>query len=152
MKHESEVKDFIQRFVYKPDKKGLFGGQWRILDTDLDAPEGDCEDFALTIAWIMADKKLFPFIRSILNKDVQIWTGTSLNDERHAMLRATVYGKWMWIDNIYKFWMLDTGDNHMEKPYKPLTVLFELVDKRILIPLLLVVVAFIAGFTYDQLF
>jgi len=149
MKNETEIKEFISKFEYKEDKKGIIGGQWRILDSD--DPKGDCEDFALTVAWIMNDRSMWKLIKSILRKDVQIWTGVSKYGERHAMLRADVNNKWMWIDNIYKFWMLDTADNKMEKPYKPVVVFVELVNKKITLAAFLIAVGLLGGYIYDQL-
>lgn len=126
LKRDTELSKFIENFEYVHDRKGIFGGQWRILDSEEKHPGGDCEDFALTVSWILARKNIFIWIKKLYSNEIQIWTGHSRAGERHATLKVGD----LWIDNIDPFWKL--YDSHdMERAYKPCYVLYKLIPEWI---------------------
>lgn len=87
----SPVDDFIHSFSYKPD--GPFGG-WKITWI------GDCEDFALTLAYIMAGRSKRRLIWNILTFRVVFWFTLSVGRDRpHWVLWVRGHG---WIDNIVR--------------------------------------------------
>lgn len=129
---------FIQNFRYRPDRRGLFGGQWRILDPDDPQPEGDCEDFALTLSWILSARSPIIWLSNLYNRDFEIWTGKSDRGNRHAVL----YWRGNWIDNIYPEFQHQTPHD-MQRAYSPSYVLFKLVPEWIWPGLLILILIFL---------
>ncbi len=115
------LEGFLEAFRYRADKRGLFGGQWRVLRGL--RPSGDCEDFALTALWYLADQSWWQFFRLLYSGRAQIWTGDSINGRRHACLYFEGRG---WIDNIFPQWKQESGHD-MRQAYSPLYVSFRLV-------------------------
>lgn len=87
--------DLNARFRYKLDRP------WRILKGD--GPlVGDCEDYALTLAWMLSGRSMVRFwIDMILLRHV-IWIGRTPSGETHAVLWSRGQG---WIDNIQRKWV-----------------------------------------------
>jgi hypothetical protein len=83
------------RFVYKADR----GERWRILTNDTGAIEGDCEDYSLTLAWMMSDKSKLKFWLNILTFKFVIWNCRSPRNIGHAVMWIRGHG---WTDNITK--------------------------------------------------
>lgn len=124
----TEFDAFISAFRYKRDSRHrLFGGQWRILTVD--DPEGDCEDFALGVSWIIARKSWRRWLRMLFTRKFQIWTGDSYLGNRHATLYSQQNGGW--IDNFVPYWS-PTTPHDMKRAYHPLYVLYRLLPRRLL--------------------
>lgn len=88
------------RFTYEPDR-GLEALHWRPLDED--DPRGDCEDFALTAALIMAGGSWRMFwVDQFLGRS-QIWIGRLPGGGVHAALRY----RGRWTDNTTREWRVD---------------------------------------------
>ena len=45
---------------------------WRVLDMSQDKDQGDCEDYALTVGWMLADQSPMKFLWMILTKKIKI--------------------------------------------------------------------------------
>lgn len=100
------IEDLNARFTYASD--GDQHGDrpaWFVL-TDDGPVKGDCEDYALTLAWLECGRSWPRFLWSLLRGRWQIWSGTA-GDTRHAVLRDGRTGEWA--DNIWREWMRDLG-------------------------------------------
>lgn len=93
--------DLRAHFVYKADRR--FGG-WRLL---ANAPyAGDCEDFALTAAWIMAGRSRLRLIWWIITCRAVFWfVRAEGSGETHWTLWLRGHG---WTCNIYPTWQPKT--------------------------------------------
>ena len=99
---------FIDRFRYKADS-GL--DTWRIIDK---APyEGDCDDFALTVAYIASGGLLRMWVNLITFRHRFYWC-KSPKGAAHMILK-TPRG---WIDNIFPTWR-ERPDGHTRVIYYP---------------------------------
>lgn len=95
---DAALRDLRRRFTYRPD-----GGldRWRILRAPAGPLVGDCEDYALTLAWILAGKSLARFWLDLVLCRSVIWFCLSPRGRGHAMLWRRGRG---WSDNIYRGW------------------------------------------------
>ena len=114
------VDEFVQRFKYTPDKRG----SWDILDPHDQEPKGDCEDFALTVAWILAGESWLGLVMDMLLFRSVVWLGRADNGEPHAFLWRRGEG---WIDNIHPEWHNRTPHTKWLPAVFPLPFLFMLV-------------------------
>ena len=86
-----EIKD---RFVYTSDTTRL--DHWQI--TKGSGPvEDDCDGYALTLAYILADKSLFRFWIDNLTFRTVIWHCTTSDGTGHAVVWRRQKG---WVDNM----------------------------------------------------
>ena len=81
------------RYQYDHHRYGLTDS-WRILDKN---GKGDCEDYALTVAWIFSDRNFFKFLKIFKSKEL-ILHYVTVNGEGHAVLEYN--GRF--VDNIEK--------------------------------------------------
>lgn len=65
----ADVRDFVLRYVWK--KAGPFGGL-RVLKDD-GVVEGDCRNFALTVAWLMAGRSIVVMLLNIIVGNSVLW-------------------------------------------------------------------------------
>lgn len=67
-----DLHSFTQNFEWVSDGKV---DSWRILKEPSNDGKykGDCDDFAITVAWIMSDNSTFKMIKNIFNGDLQFW-------------------------------------------------------------------------------
>ena len=83
---------------------------------------GDCEDFALTLAWRLAGESWWRFLWHLVILKSVVWYGTSPRGAGHAMLWHRGAG---WSCNIFPAWAPDTGNRKRFPGPFPL-VLFKL--------------------------
>ena len=72
---------------------------WRVLDTTKETFSGDCEDYGLTVLWLICDRNIKKFVDAILSGKAKLW------------FCETPYGKHnileydhLFCDNIEKQW------------------------------------------------
>lgn len=114
-------------FVYVPDRFGLTG--WRILPSPYETGhkiEGDCEDFALTLAYELHDRLLVRFLLANLLFRTVVWVGFTANGRPHAALRH----RGLWADNIFPVWSKSPSPHKMIFPvWGPFLWLFLLLGQ-----------------------
>jgi len=88
------LRELLMRFKYKADKRD----KWTLLDGENFS--GDCEDFSLTVLWLMAGRSWVRVWWLVLTFQAMIWH-TRVSSGGHAMLWMRGHG---WIDNIYPQW------------------------------------------------
>lgn len=108
MQIESAILNLNAKFVYKSDT----GDDWKIL-RDEGKIYGDCEDYSLTLAWLICDKSILKLIIAFLTMRFTLWYGHTPSGEGHALLYIRGYG---WIDNIQQ--TLTTKKSLKIKGYK----------------------------------
>lgn len=94
---QAEVRDFAGRFRYRAEARD----RWSLLDGP-GLVRGDCEDFALTVAWIVCGRSWWRFFWAVLLCRVVFWH-VRLGGRGHMMLWVRGAG---WIDNNYPTWSL----------------------------------------------
>lgn len=87
-------------FVYEYDTVQYDAADyWRILDVNADKDEGDCEDYALTVGWLLAGQSRLKFTWMILTKKIKVcFISTSMGG--HAVLQYED----MLVDNWKREW------------------------------------------------
>ncbi len=88
------LSEFRRDFVYRAD---VVDG-WRILTAD--DPTGDCDDYALTAAYIVSGG-LWALWWGVLTRRVQFWYCKDPNDADHLQLFIKGHG---WTDNWHRKW------------------------------------------------
>jgi hypothetical protein len=83
------------KFKYKYDKR--YFDKWTIL-SDLDGWEGDCEDYSLTLCWMLSNQSMVKLLWNILTFKYLFWYTLSPSGSAHAVVR--VGG--LYYDNIQK--------------------------------------------------
>ena len=93
---EYEVTIFSAMFKWTKDKFP----SWRLLKN---APyEGDCEDYAMTVAWLVAERSKLRLMWHVLTWQSVFWFGLSRGGRNpHTFLWNHGRG---WIDNIFPQW------------------------------------------------
>jgi len=85
--------------------------KWEYRSDELDGwtvtSEGDCDDYALTVAWIAADHSWVKFWWDVATFKTLFYRVKTENGTPHLILRH----KSVYIDNRYKQWLI-------ENPYK----------------------------------
>lgn len=102
------------RFQYRPD--GI--DSWRILDTSRPAVRGDCDDYAVTIAWLIADQSPRRFFWMLMTGQFRFIFCLTKRGVRHFVLSH----RGRYIDNIQ-------GDWFTEFPYR------KILTFRLIVPL-----------------
>ena len=94
MDFQTAQRDLNNRFVYQADE----GEYWRILKGD-GAIRGDCEDYSLTLIWLLEGRSLLRFWLALITFKYLIWHCTSPDGEGHAVMWVRGVG---WTDNIQR--------------------------------------------------
>lgn len=89
--------NFIRRFHWVPDQCD----SWRILDAQIGRLDGDCDDFAITVLWIMSGKSMLRMWWRLLTFSAVIWHCRTDRGTIHAALWLRRHG---WIDSIHPDW------------------------------------------------
>jgi len=103
MTPEKANKEVAKRFVYITDKKKYgFFETWAVMDTSEEKWTGDCEDYSLTVLWLISNKSKRTFLFNILlNPDYGMkFVRYIKTGEGHAVLNY----KDQYCDNIQKSW------------------------------------------------
>lgn len=96
MKIEDALKILNSRFVYKKDKYRYLD-TWTIMHGD-EKWIGDCEDYSLTLAWLVADQNVFKFVWNLVTFQFLIWFVKSPSGEGHGIIKIGD----LYYDNIQK--------------------------------------------------
>lgn len=127
MRVEEALKILNSKFEYKADKIRWLD-QWRIMSNDGDKWLGDCEDYSLTLAWLVSDKNILKFIWNLITFKFLIWYVLSPNGEGHGIIKIGS----LYYDNIQKKGV--TKEVLRQKGYKfRLPLLFPTVFFKLLI-------------------
>jgi len=117
------LQDLNKRFVYTREKHD----KWTILDDPQGSLEGDCDDYALTVAWLLAGKSRFKLFLGILFCRYVLWYCT-YDVGGHIILRY----KGRWVDNIQKVFFEELPSNYKLKfPFLSLFGLYAWLVKSI---------------------
>jgi len=132
-KHEA-VEKINSLFVYEYDKVQYNAADyWRVLDVDAEKDEGDCEDYALTVAWLLAGQSRLKFIWMLCTYQMKICY-VEVNGGGHAILNY----EGLYVDNWKRKWAsreeYETDYAQYKWTYKyhynPLVVLIKLVQGK----------------------
>lgn len=110
MRKEETLKELNHKFIYKRDSKRWFD-DWRILHGD-GKWEGDCEDYSLTLMWMLSDRSVVKFLWNILIMKHLMWFVKSPNGEGRAIVKIDG----MYYDNIQK--KATTKEELLKQGYK----------------------------------
>lgn len=103
-----------QRFVYRAEK----GDPWRVLNTRGSGPlKGDCEDYSLTVLWLVCDRSLGRFLGMFLDGTARMWFCISPNRERHHVLQLGRSDDF-YLDNLRKDWGSRSDYTHAGYKFK----------------------------------
>lgn len=110
--------DLNQRFVWTADGKV---DTWRILSEPQGALRGDCDDYAVTVGWILAGKSMSRFWMDVVTLKAVYWfVKSDKNNVGHLVLKYRGLG---YIDNIYPYWRPETSHRKKFPMVLPLVVL-----------------------------
>jgi hypothetical protein len=99
MVDSTALRELRNRHVYVRDGEM---DSWRIMRGD-GKLRGDCEDFSLTLVWMMCDKSMIKFWLAIIFMRYRIWYCKSPSGVGHAI----VCHRGHWTDNIQRVWVAD---------------------------------------------
>lgn len=123
-----KIAEFLKAFLYERSKLGIFGG-WKLISY-----RGDCEDFALTILY-MIEGSWAKVIWSIITFKAVFWLTHSPSNKfwpRHTVLWYRGYG---WIDSSNREWRAAPTPHKLRLPWLfPLVfvmMIWGLVEKKI---------------------
>lgn len=132
-KHDA-VEKVNNLFEYEYDKDQYkVADYWRVLDTSLEKDQGDCEDYALTVGWLIAGQSRLKFAWMLLTKKLRIcFISTSAGG--HAVLEYED----LLVDNWKRKWTPRTmyeqdyakWDWTFKYYYKPLVVFKKLIQGK----------------------
>lgn len=117
--------EVAQKFRYiKDDDQYKFTDVWWVVDTRREYWEGDCEDYALTVVWLMSDRKIWKFLYNLLiNPKLSLRYVTTKRGVGHVVLEYDEF----FVDNIQRKWFIRT-----DPAYKEYTWRFRVIPPMIL--------------------
>lgn len=111
------VTRFLERYRYKADVYDY----WTLLDGGVGEVQGDCEDFAYTMLWLISGESWWRFWWMIVTCQAMIWAVRfPKTGEGHAALWVRGQG---WIDCNYPRW---SPTSHYTKMFPFIAPLFAL--------------------------
>jgi Bacterial transglutaminase-like cysteine proteinase BTLCP len=111
MTPDQALKYVNRRFVYQTDKEQYgFSDVWRIMKPE--NMKGDCEDFSLTVLWLLVNKKPSRMIWWLFTRKAKIHFYTHKTQINHAGLE---YGG-AYVDNITREW--NDGSSLAKRGYR----------------------------------
>jgi predicted transglutaminase-like cysteine proteinase len=117
MNAEQANKLVASKFKYVTDKlKYGFFETWSVIDISKPVWEGDCEDYSLTVLWLMSDKKKKTFLFNILlSPDYRMnFVKYKATKEGHAVLSY----KDKFCDNIQQKWFTKKDEEYTRYDWK----------------------------------
>lgn len=132
-KHQA-VERVNSLFEYEYDKVQYNASDyWRVLDVNAEKDQGDCEDYALTVAWLLAGQSRLKFLWMLLTGKFKICYVT-VNGGGHAIL----YHDGMYVDNWKREWSYKIAyeqdyaqyDWTFKHYYNPLVVVIKLIQGK----------------------
>ena len=114
---EEANREVASKFRYVTDKvKYGFFETWSVMDTTKTVWEGDCEDYSLTVLWLMSDKKKKAFLFNILfHPDYRMhFVRYKATKEGHAVLHY----KGKFCDNIQQKWFTKKDEEYTRYDWK----------------------------------
>jgi predicted transglutaminase-like cysteine proteinase len=97
MQIEEALDTLNSKFEYKSDTFRWLD-HWRVMVNDGDVWHGDCEDYSLTLAWLVSDMSLVKFIWNLVTFRFLLWFVKSPGGEGHAIIKIDG----LYYDNIQK--------------------------------------------------
>jgi predicted transglutaminase-like cysteine proteinase len=91
------IDELNEKFNYKADKR--YFDSWKIIYSEEDNWYGDCEDYSLTLVYLLSNRSLTTTLSSILFHRYTFYYVKSPNGRGHVVLKL---GKDSYIDNIKK--------------------------------------------------
>jgi predicted transglutaminase-like cysteine proteinase len=117
MEAEAANREVSSKFKYVTDKlKYGFFETWSVIDISKPVWEGDCEDYSLTVLWLMSDKKKKTFLFNILlHPDYRMhFVRYKATKEGHAVLSY----KDKFCDNIQQKWFTKKDEEYTRYNWK----------------------------------
>jgi len=117
MEAEAANREVSSKFKYVTDKiKYGFFETWSVIDISKPVWEGDCEDYSLTVLWLMSDKKKKTFLFNILfHPDYRMhFVRYKATKEGHAVLHY----KGKFCDNIQQKWFTKKDEEYTRYDWK----------------------------------
>jgi predicted transglutaminase-like cysteine proteinase len=117
MEAEAANREVSSKFKYVTDKiKYGFFETWSVIDISKPVWEGDCEDYSLTVLWLMSDKKKKTFLFNILfHPDYRMhFVRYKATKEGHAVLSY----KDKFCDNIQQKWFTKKDEEYTRYDWK----------------------------------
>lgn len=97
-KRDTDLAAFCARYRYARDARDC----WTLLDAPQGQLHGDCEDFALSVLWIMAGRSWWHLWWWVITGQAMIWNARfDGHGAAHAMLWLRGHG---WICSYYRMW------------------------------------------------
>lgn len=87
-----------ERFEYCDESR--WNDRWDVMRGE-NALLGDCDDYAITLAYYLTGRTWLGLLRAIWRRDVEFWYCFTSDGEPHMLLKHND----MWIDNIYREWV-----------------------------------------------
>ena len=113
MHFQQAVDTINDHFEYvSDDEQYKFFEVWNVMDTSEATWDGDCEDYSLTIMWLMADRNPFLFMWNLFcNTDYRLHQ-VNVKDMNggHCVLQY----KDMYVDNMMRQWV-DKGSPSLDR-------------------------------------
>lgn len=92
------IADLQKRYVYTRDQ----ADRWTLLTAPEGPLAGDCEDYAYSIAWLVAGRSWRRFWAMIWRREIELWwTKFHGTGEAHVMVWIKGLG---WSDSYYQRW------------------------------------------------
>lgn len=96
MKWDDAIKAVNSRFTYKSDKKNYTIPEvWKFLGK---TGEGDCEDYSLTVLWLVCEKNILKFFKLLLTGEYKLHFVKMSSGAGHLVMEHNG----MFVDNIVK--------------------------------------------------
>jgi len=88
--------DLNVRFTYRPDPK--WDDRWTVLRR---SNEGDCDDYAVTIAWDLSGRSIWRMLRNVARGRARFWRCETAHNVPHIIFEWDGY----YIDNMHARWL-----------------------------------------------
>lgn len=132
--NRSCLKEINKKFFYNLDRLpcGKKADVWRILNTNNPVAGGDCEDYSLTLLFLLKKKSYVEFFKSLLSGEAKLYFciyGNKKKRSGHAVLKY----RGEYVDNILKSFSfhLDNKKYELKHAFNPFYILIMLALGRV---------------------